>query len=119
MIGNLCNDPEIRVTTSGKSVSTFRMAVNRRKRSDGQPEADYFRVSAWGNLSDNCQKYLKKGKKVLVSGPVSISTYQNKDGQFRAVMEVIADEVEFLSPKEQEQTKNGYVQVDTNDLPLG
>ena len=109
LIGNLCSDPDFRVTTSGKSVCAFRLAVNRRKKSEGQPETDYFRVTAWSGLADNCQKYLKKGKKVLVSGPVSVTTYQNRDGQFRAVMEVIADEVEFLSPKED---KSGFVEVD-------
>lgn len=117
LIGNLCSDPEIRVTTSGKSVCSFRLAVDRRKKSEGQPDTDFFRVTAWSALADNCKKYLAKGKKVAVSGPVSVTTYQNKDGQFRATLEVLADEVEFLSPKEKEEDK-GYVQVDGNDLPF-
>lgn len=115
IIGNLCSDPDIRVTISGKSVCSFRLAVNRRKKSEGQPDADFFRVTAWSGLADNCQKYLKKGKKVLVSGPVSVNTYQNQNGQFRAVMEVVADEVEFLSPKE--EAKGGYQEVNDDDLP--
>ena len=116
LIGNLCSDPEIRVTTSGKNVCTFRLAVDRRKKTEGQPTSDFFRITAWSGLADNCQKYLKKGKKVLVSGPVSVNTYQNKDGQFRAILEVIADEVEFLSPKD--EPKSGYVEVSDN-LPWG
>ena len=74
-------------------------------------------MTAWSALADNCKKYLAKGKKVAVSGPVSVTTYQNKDGQFRATLEVLADEVDFLTPKEKEEDK-GFVQVDGNDLPF-
>ena len=118
IIGNLCNDPELRTTSSGKAVCAFRLAVDRRKKTEGQPSSDFFRVTAWSALAENCKKYLAKGKKVAVSGPVSVTTYQNKDGQFRATLEVLADEVEFLTPKEKEEDK-GFVQVDGNDLPWG
>ena len=119
IIGNVCADPELRTTTTGKPVCAFRVAVNRRKHAEGQPEADFFRVSAWSGLAETCAKFLKKGKKIAVTGPVSVTTYQNRDGQFRATLEVIADEVEFLSPREDAQGKasGGYVDVDSNELP--
>lgn len=122
IIGNLCSDPDTRTTANGKSVCSFRVAVNRRKHAEGQPEADFFRVTAWSALADNCQKYLKKGKKVAITGPVSMTTYQNRDGQFRATLEVIADEVEFLSPKDEGQqgkALSGYVEVNEEELPWG
>lgn len=96
IIGNLCGDPELRTTQSGISVCSFSVAVNRRKQ--GQNEADYFRVSAWRQLGENCAKWLIKGKKVCVIGPVSVSMYQGRDGKTYANMEVTADDVEFLSP---------------------
>lgn len=73
------------------------MAVNRRKKVQGQPDADFFRVAAWGGMADSCQKYLTKGRKVAVVGPVSVSTYQAQDGSTRANLEVFAEDVEFLS----------------------
>ena len=99
IIGCLTRDPELRTTQSGVSVCTFSLAVNRRKTADGQPEADFFRVTAWRQLGENCAKYLAKGRKVCVIGPVSVSTFKGQDGATRASLEVTADDVEFLSPK--------------------
>ena len=103
------------------NITSFTVAVDRRHLKDGQPEADYFRVITWNKLAESCQKFLAKGRKVAVTGSVSVSTYQNKDGQFRAAMEVNAEDVEFLSPKpEQKQEKHGvYVDVSAEDLPWG
>lgn len=95
----------MRVTSQGISVCTFTVAVNRRNAKEGQPEADYFRVTAWRQLGENCGKFLAKGRKVAVVGPVSVSTYQANDGSTRAQMEVTADDVEFLSPKDQGYTR--------------
>ena len=100
LIGNVCRQPEQRVTTSGISVCTFTIAVNRRRQQqEGHPEADFFRVSAWRQLGENCAKYLDKGRKVCVIGAVSLRTFTGQDGQTRASMEVTADDVEFLTPK--------------------
>ncbi len=97
IIGNLTRDPENRVTSTGSSVCTFTVAVNRRTRSDQQPEADFFRVSAWGKLGENCYRYLAKARKVAVVGPVAVSAYSAQDGTPMASLEVRADDVEFLS----------------------
>lgn len=112
LIGNLTRDPELRTTPSGDSVCSFSIAVNRRRRSNaeaGQPEADFFRVSAWRQLGENCAKYLAKGRKVSVVGSVSCRTYVGSDGQTRASLEVQADDVEFLTPKgEQGEAAGAY-----------
>lgn len=103
IIGNLCKDPESRVTRDGVSVTSFTVAVNRRRSSQSangnQPEADFFYVSAWRQLGENCAKYLSKGRKVCVTGPVSCRTYTGNDGTTRASMEINATDVEFLSTK--------------------
>ena len=63
IIGNLTNDPELRTTTTGVNVCSFTVAVNRRKKVEGQPEADFFKVSAWREKGENCAKFLIKGKR--------------------------------------------------------
>ena len=111
LIGNLTRDPELRTTAAGDSVCSFTIAVNRRRRSNaeaGQPEADFFRVSAWRQLGENCAKYLAKGRKVFVSGPVTCRTYVGSDGQTRASLEVTANEVEFLSSRNDQGDVGGY-----------
>ena len=132
IIGNLTRDPELRTTTSGVSVCSFTVAVNRRQsaqqRQNGQqPEADYFRVSAWRERGEICAKFLQKGKKVCVIGPVSVSTNEGRDGKTYANLEVTADEIEFLSPRisdpepAQEPPRDEKTQmeiVNTEELPL-
>ena len=121
IIGNVCNTPELRTTPAGKTVCNFNLAVNRRKaNADGTREADFFRVSAWGELGDVCQKFITKGKKVCVVGSVGVHVYTNQKGEAQANLEVLAKEVEFLSPRA-EQTEidqqSGYQKVNTADLP--
>ena len=96
--GNLTADPETRTTATGKFVSTFTVAVNR----NGIDGADYFRVSAWGKLGELCKQYLAKGRKVSVTGSIRAGAYVNSEGKPIGTLELMADEVEFLSPKDQE-----------------
>lgn len=133
IVGNLTRDPELRTTGSGLTVCNFTVAVNRRKSANGQQEADFFRVSAWRQLGENCQRYLAKGRKVAVVGPVSVSTYQANDGSTRAQLEITAEDVEFLSSRSEETAasyqaapapqsqpvpnNSGYEEVDGEDLP--
>jgi len=124
ILGNLTRDPETRTTTSGSTVCSFTVAVNRRKKVSGQPDADFFRVSAWNKLGENCQKYLAKGRKVCVVGSVTAHAYTTQDGKAAASLEVMANDVEFLSSKGEAESnsatdENGYTQVETDDLPWG
>lgn len=96
IIGNLTRDPESR-TTDNSNVCSFLVAVNRHGKGGG---ADYFRVSAWGGLGESCQQYLAKGRKVCVVGRISASAYTGQDGSPRASLDLLAEDVEFLSPKE-------------------
>lgn len=123
IIGNITRDPETRVIKSGSSVCSFTVAVNRRGQDD---KTDFFRVSAWNKTGETCQKYLAKGRKVAVTGPVSVSAYTGQDGKAYANLEVMAQDVEFLSPKGEQQpapapaapVNNGYQEVTDDDLPF-
>lgn len=123
IVGNLCNDPEKRSTADGTPVASFTVAVNRRDRgAHAGQDADFFRVTAWRKLAENCVAYLRKGRKVAVTGEVRLNTYDGRDGKTHATMEVNAQDVEFLTPKgEQEQPhvdqQSGMVQVDDEKLP--
>ena len=95
LIGNLTHDPETRSTPNGVTVCSFTIAVNRRFASQGgEKQTDFFRINAWRQLGDLCARYLTKGRKVAVIGELSL--------------DVSADEVEFLSPKGQEDGSANY-----------
>ena len=102
IIGNIVRDPEVRTTKTGKTVCNFWVAVNsKRKDQNGDSITDFFLVSAWNALGENCGRYLAKGRKVAVSGTVSCRAYQTQAGEIRSEMDVLADVVEFLSPSGQ------------------
>lgn len=103
LIGNLARDPELRTTQTGLSTCTMTLAVNRRKNKDGVQEADFITVVAWRQLADLCAKYLTKGRKCAVVGSLQTRSYEAKDGSKRYVTEVLADNVEFLSPASQRE----------------
>ena len=121
----------MRTTQSGKNVCNFTVAVNRKKTPNNQnPEADYFRVSAWEQRGEVCAKYLSKGKKVCVIGTVAARAYTTSKGEVAASLEVTAEEVEFLSPRSEGQAQSeppkqvdqqtGYEQValEEDELPF-
>ncbi|MFI3167635.1 MAG: single-stranded DNA-binding protein [Bacillota bacterium] len=103
IVGNLTRDPEGQVTTSGISYCRFTVAVSRRfANANGERETDFLSVVCWRGLADNCVRYLKKGSKVAVSGSIQISQSE-KDGVTRYFTDISADDVEFLTPKGQEE----------------
>lgn len=124
LIGNLTRDPELRESPNGHPVCTFTIAVNKRTQKE-HPESDFFRVTAWRQTAETCGKYLSKGKKVCVIGEVRASAYMANDGTPRASLEVTAETVEFLTPKDQGAKgqgsaltdENGYVRAGDEELP--
>lgn len=105
IIGNVTRDPELRRTQSGTSVCTFGIAVSRRltqeQKQSGAQGADFFTVVAWKGTAEACGKYLSKGKKAAVYGRLQTRSYDAADGSKRNATEIIAEEVEFLFPREE------------------
>jgi single-strand DNA-binding protein len=100
LIGNLTRDPELSKIPSGISVCKFSIAVNRKfANADGQRDTDFFNITTWRGLGENCAKFLKKGNKVCVIGQIQTRIYE-QDGVKKYVTDIIADEVEFLTPKD-------------------
>ena len=141
LIGNLTRDPELRTTPTGVTVCDFTLAVNDRRRRNQQPQVgqqqentQFFRITVWRQLGEICAKYLAKGRKVFVSGPLTARTYQANDGTTRVSLEVTADDVEFLSSRNDDAAapggysapaapsvtaqSSGFTAVETDELPF-
>lgn len=129
IIGNLTKDPDKRSTADGISVCSFTVAVNKPNKGAEATEPDFFRVTAWRKLADICGAFLSKGRKVMVCGAVELHTFTGQDGKQYSSMSITADDVEFLSPKgeqnptvaelEKRDSKTGFVKVnDDSELPF-
>jgi single-strand DNA-binding protein len=99
-IGRLTADPDIRQTQSGKTVASYRMAVDRPFKQEGQPDADFISCVAFGKSADFVSNYLYKGIKIAVEGRIQTRTYDDKDGKKVYVTEVIVDRHEFCEGKQ-------------------
>lgn len=121
LIGNLARDPELYKSSNGFHICKLVLAVNRNYTSaSGEREVDYINVIVWRELAVNCAKYLAKGKKAAVFGWMQTRSYETERGERRYTTEVIANEVEFLSPKivSEKETIDGLVAINDEDLPF-
>lgn len=125
LIGRLAADPELRTTGNGTAVCKVTLAVTRRHAdAQGNRQADFIPVIAWRQLAENCNKYLAKGKMAGIVGEIQTRSYDAQDGTKRYVTEIIANEVEFLTPKSAgAQTgaagaPEGFEEVEDDELPF-
>lgn len=102
LVGRLTKDIELRYTQSGKSNASFNLAVNRRFKQEGQPDADFISCVAWGNTADALAKYTSKGSLIGVEGRIQTRNYESS-GRTVYVTEVVIENVTFLEPKKKEQ----------------
>ena len=126
LIGRLTRDPELRKTQSGTSVCSFTLAVNRRQNQDGTQDADFINCVAWNKLADNIQLYQKKGNQLGIEGRINTRSYDNQQGQKVYVTEVVAENVQFLTPRNDFNGQNCthptevYArEIARDDLPFG
>lgn len=118
----MTRDPELRSTPNNISVCTFSVAVNRNYTDQScNRGVDYFSIVVWRARGESCAKNLRKGSKVAVAGHLETRSYEDKQGVKRHVTEIIADEVEFLNGKKeqqpQEQAQQGFEDYD-GDTPF-
>ncbi|HCZ0435315.1 TPA: single-stranded DNA-binding protein [Staphylococcus aureus] len=107
LVGRLTKDPELRSTPNGVNVGTFTLAVNRTfTNAQGEREADFINVVVFKKQAENVKNYLSKGSLAGVDGRLQTRNYENKDGQRVFVTEVVADSVQFLEPKNNNQQPN-------------
>ena len=109
LIGNLTRDPELTETASGVARCRFSIAVNRNYTSgDGERQTDFFNCTAWRSLAETIARYTKKGNKVAVTGSVQLRNYEDNQGVKRTAVDIIVQDVEFLTPK----TADGFDEAD-------
>lgn len=103
IMGRLARDPELRQTTTGKNVASFTLAVDRgRKDENGQNQPDWLNVVAWEKTAEFVCRYFSKGNLIAVTGRLQSRSYQDKNGNNRTAVEVLASQVSFCGEKKQE-----------------
>ena len=100
LMGRLTRDPEVRYSqgSNATAIAKFSLAVDRRFKRDGDPEADFFNCTAFGKQGEFVEKYLQKGTKVLVTGRIQNDNYE-KDGVKHYSVQILVDEIEFAESK--------------------
>jgi single-strand DNA-binding protein len=131
LTGNLTRDPELRSLPSGTAVCSLRVATNTRRKDQSTGEwvdkANYFDVTVWGQQGENCAQYLSKGRPIAVDGRLEWREWQDKEGNKRQSVDIIADSVQFLGSREGGEnggrfTPQSDVPADTGDFqtaPVG
>ena len=117
LIGHLCADPELKSTKSGVPVTSFRIAVNRKK----SEETDYITVVAWRNTAEFICKYFQKGKPILVTGSIQTRSWKDETGSNRYSTEIVAEEVDFVASKgssESTESVGVWEEGTDEDLPF-
>ena len=106
-MGRLTADPEMRHTTTGKSVCTFRLAVNRRfVRQGEEQQADFFPIVAWEKTAEFCNNYFRKGQQVAIVGRIQTRTWDDPEGNKRYITEIVAEEAHFADSKNSSTNDN-------------
>ena len=116
--GNLTRDPELRTTPGGTSVCSMRVAVNTRRKSQSgewEDKPNYFDVTVWGAQGENCATYLQKGRPVAVNGRLEWREWEDKQGNKRQSVDIIANSVQFLGSRE--GAENGGRFTPQSDVP--
>lgn len=104
LIGRLVADPEVRNTQSGTAVASYRMAVDRQRKKEGQPDADFISCVVWDKGAEFASRYLHKGIKIAVEGRIQTRTFDSNDGKKVYVTEVVVERQEFCESKNAAQT---------------
>ncbi|WP_302815504.1 single-stranded DNA-binding protein [Selenomonas flueggei] len=131
-IGRLTRDPEVRYTQSGKACAKFTLAIDRRKSSDGNQQADFIPCVAWEKTAEVISQYTGKGRKIAVEGRIQTRSYDAKDGTKRYATEVVVQSMEFCdskgggqdgstspaAPPEQQVMFDGSRAVADSDIPF-
>jgi single-strand DNA-binding protein len=118
LIGNLTRDPELTETASGVPVCHFSIAVNRNYQSqDGERQTDFFNCTAWRSMAETIARYTKKGRKVSVVGSVQLRNYEDNQGVKRTAVDIICQDVEFLSPRENDDSFDDVSEAPRQSAP--
>ena len=119
LIGNMTANPELRQTQSGKSVTSFNIAINRPRAKDGEQAVDFITIVAWEKTAEFVCKFFTKGSPILVCGKLQTRSWTDGQGNKRTAVEVVADEVTFVANKEQPAQSQPTSPIDYTLAPYG
>jgi len=105
LVGRIVNDPEMRYTASGMAVVNFRIAVDRVRKQEGQPDADFLDIVAFGKTGEFVAQYLDKGARVGIEGRIQSRNWQTNDGQKRTSVEIVANTVQQLETRQESELR--------------
>lgn len=119
LVGRLTKDPDVRYNPSGMAVARFTVAVDRRFKREGQPDADFISCVAFGKTGEFIEKYFTKGKLIGLTGSIQTGSYTNKDGQKVYTTDVVAENVEFVGSKNESGSAQGGGSSRQTEAPSG
>lgn len=112
LIGRMCSDPEVRYSQpTNTAIARYRLAVDRKYKRDGEPDADFINCLCFGKSAEFVEKYLKKGTKIAVTGRIQTGSYKNKDGNMVYTTDIVVEEHEFC----ESSRNNEQPSASTND----
>ena len=107
-LGRLTKEPEVKYTSNTNTqVTTFTLAVNRRYKQDGQPEADFFNITSFGKTAEFISKYFKKGQQVLITGRIQNRSWEDDKGQKRYATDFIVEDTYFADSRKEDPQASG------------
>lgn len=116
LMGRLTRDPEVRYGgANNTAVARFSIAVDRRFKRDGDPDADFFNCVSFGKQGEFVEKYLRKGTKVVLDGEIRNNNYTNRDGQMVYSVEIVTNSVEFAESKNAAANNSGFMPMPNNN----
>lgn len=115
IMGRLTADPELRTTTTGLSVTSFTVAVDRNYKSGDERQTDFINVTAWRGTADFVSRYFKKGQMIAVQGSIQVRNYEDKNGNKRTAFEIVAENVSFCGSKA--EGGNNYAPANKESAP--
>jgi single-strand DNA-binding protein len=122
LTGNLTRDVELRSTSSGISVASLRVACNTRRKDqstgDWVDKPNFFDVTVWGAQGENCARFLAKGRPVAIDGRLEWREWQDKEGNNRQAIDIIADAVQFLGGRDDAPQGGGGGFTPRSDVPV-
>ena len=117
LCGRTTTDIELKTTPNGKSVASFKLAVDRDFSVNGERETDFIPIVVWGKTAEFASKYFTKGKMMVLSGRLQIRNYTDNDGNKRYVTEVVATNIYFCGSKSDNNSGNNSVDIENDPLP--
>lgn len=106
LVGRLTKNPEIRKTPNGASICKFTLAVSRKVKAQGQPDADFISCVAWNKTADLMYQYLKKGSLIGIDGRLQTGKFTNNNGETIYTCDVMVESLQFLDKKEETQNND-------------